>query len=86
MKFLHSGSASNVDSHVVRELCKLLGIGKTKSLRLHLQGDGISGLMVKVLKSCIQKQVDSTGTGTFVPLCMLLEPVLILVQALHPHR
>ena len=51
----------NVDGHVVRELCKLLGIGKTKSSRLHLQGDGISESMVKVLKSCIQKQVDLHG-------------------------
>ena len=61
MKFLHSDGASNVDGHVVRELCKLLGIGKTKSSRLHPQGDGISESMVKVLKSCIQKQVDLHG-------------------------
>ena len=58
MKFLHSDGASNVDSHVVHELCKLLGIGKTKSSCLHGQGDSMSESMVKVLKSCIQKQVD----------------------------
>ena len=61
MKFLHSDGASNVDGHVVRELCKLLGIRKNKSSCLHLQGDGISESMVKVLKSCIQKQVDLHG-------------------------
>ena len=61
MKFLCSDSASNVDGHVVRELSKLLGIGKTKNSHLHLQRDGISESMVKVLKSCIQKQVDLHG-------------------------
>ena len=56
MMFLHSDGASNVDGHVVLELCKLLGIGKTKSSCFHPQGDVISESMVKVLKSCIQKQ------------------------------
>ena len=59
----HSDGAPNVDGHVVRELCKRLGVGKTKSSRLHLQGDGISESMVKVLKSCIQKQVDLHGVN-----------------------
>ena len=36
MKFLHSDGASNVDVHVVCELCELLSVGKTKSSRLHL--------------------------------------------------
>ena len=38
-----------------------MGVGKTNSSRLHPQGDGISESMVKVLKSCIQKQVDLQG-------------------------
>ena len=50
MKFLHSDGAPNVDGHVACELCKFLGAGKTKSSRLHLQGDdGISESIVKVL-------------------------------------
>ena len=63
MKFLHSDGASDVDVYVVHELCKLLGTGKTKSSHLHPQRDGISESMVKVLKSCIQKQVNLHGVG-----------------------
>ena len=61
MKFLHSDGAPNVDGHVVCELCKLLGADKTRNSHLHLQGDSISESMVKVLKSCIQKQVGLYG-------------------------
>ena len=54
----HSDGANNVNGHVITELSKLLDADKTKSSRLHPQGDGMSASFVKVLKTCIQKQVD----------------------------
>ena len=58
----HSDGASNVHGAVILELCKRLGVFKSKSSRLHPQGDGMSESFVKQLKSCIQKQVESNGT------------------------
>ena len=42
MTSLLSDGCPNVDGHVIRELCLLLGIGESKSSRLHPQGDGLS--------------------------------------------
>ena len=61
MQRLHSDGAPNVDGCIMHEVCNLLGIGKSKSSRLHPQGDGLSEAMVKQTKSCIQKQVDTHG-------------------------
>ena len=47
---------------VLNQLSKHLGVDKTKSSRLHPQGDGMAESFVKQLKSCIQKQVDSNGS------------------------
>ena len=58
MTRLHSDVASNVHGSVMQEVAKILGIGKSKSSRLHPQGDGLSEAMVKQVKSCVQKQVD----------------------------
>ena len=55
MQRLHSDGASNVHGSVMQEVSKILGIGKSKSSRLHPQGDGISEAMVKQVKSCVQK-------------------------------
>ena len=41
---------------------KFLGISKSKSSRLHPQGDGTSEAFVKQMKSCIQKQVNDHGS------------------------
>lgn len=59
----HSDGASNVHGSITKELCKRLGIGKTKSSRLHPQGDGMAENYVKQLKSCIQKQVEENGSN-----------------------
>ena len=61
MQHLHSDGAQNVDGCVIHELCLILGIGKPKSSRLHPQGDGLSEAMVKTVKSCVQKHVDTMG-------------------------
>ena len=61
MQRLHSDGASNVHGNVMREVAKILGIGKSKSSRLHPQGDGLSEAMVKLVKSCVQKQIDQHG-------------------------
>ena len=58
----HSDGASNVHGQVLKELCKHLGVQKSKSSRLHPQGDGMAESFVKQLKSCIQKQVEANGS------------------------
>ena len=63
MTSFRSEGAHNVGGYVIRELYSLLGIGKSKSSRLHRQGDGLSESMVRLLKSCVQKQVDCYGSN-----------------------
>ena len=58
----HSDGAKNVHGQVIKELCKHFGVDKTKSSRLHPQGDGMAESFVKQLKSCIQKQVEANGS------------------------
>ena len=50
---LHSDGANNVNGEVMQQLSRLLGVDKSKSSRLHPQGDGISEAAVKVVKSII---------------------------------
>ena len=57
----HSDGASNVHGSVMQELSKKLGVDKSKSSRLHPQGDGMAESFVKQLKSCVQKQVEENG-------------------------
>ena len=61
MTQLHSDGAQNVHGEIVQELCKLIGTVKSKSSRLHPQGDGLSEAMVKIIKTAVKKQVDSYG-------------------------
>ena len=42
MQCLHSDGVPNVHGSVMHEVTKILGIGKSKSSRLHPQGDGLS--------------------------------------------
>ena len=62
MAQLHSDGASNVHGEVMKELCKRIGTVKSKSSRLHPQGDGMAEAMVKMLKNAIKKQVDTHGS------------------------
>ena len=57
----HSDGAPNVHGEVVKELCKMIGSVKSKSSRLHPQGDGMAELTIRTLKSSIKKQVDKYG-------------------------
>ena len=58
---LHSDGANNVNGEVMQQLSNLLGVDKSKSSRLHPQGDGISEAVVKIVKSVIRKHVDKYG-------------------------
>ena len=53
MSHLHSDGAQNVHSNIIKELRKLIGTVKSKSSRLHPQGDGMSEAMVKVMKNAV---------------------------------
>ena len=61
MTQLHSDGAQNVHGDIIKELCKLIGTVKSKSSRLHPQGDGMSEAMVKIVKNAVKKQVDTHG-------------------------
>ena len=63
MNRLHSDGAHNVDGEVMRQVSQLMGIRKSHSSRLHLQGDGLAEAIVKLLKSTIQEQVDQFGSN-----------------------
>ena len=47
----------------MKELSRYLGIDKSKSSRLHPEGDGMAEAFVKQTKLCIQKQVDEHGAN-----------------------
>ena len=57
----HSDGAKNVHGNIMKELSRYLGVEKSKSSRLHPEGDGMAEAFVKQTKSCIQKQVDENG-------------------------
>lgn len=61
MTKLHSDGGQNVHSGVVKELCSLIGTVKSKSSRLHPQGDGMAETTIKTIKTAIKKQVDEHG-------------------------
>ena len=58
---LHSDGANNVNGEVMKQLSTLLGAEKSKSSRLHPEGDGLSEAVVKLIKSAICKHVDESG-------------------------
>ena len=62
MAQLHSDGANNVHGEIMKELCKHIGTVKSKSSRLHPQGDGMAEAIVKLLKNSIRKQVDIHGS------------------------
>ena len=76
--------ASNVHGEVIKELCKLIGTVKSKSSRLQPQGDGMAESTVKILKSCVQKQVDQFGQDW--DLLSRYGQVLIVVQNIYPQN
>jgi hypothetical protein len=61
MTQLHSDGANNVHGEVMKALCNKIGSVKSKSSRLHPQGDGMSEAVIKVIKNSIRKQVDDHG-------------------------
>ena len=61
MTKLHSDGGNNVHSDVIKYLCTLIGTVKTKSSRLHPQGDGMAEATVKTMKAAVKKQVDEFG-------------------------
>ena len=63
MDRLHSDGASNGHGQVIHKLFNFLGCEKSKSFRLHPQGDGLSESYVKFLRSIIQKHVDKYGSN-----------------------
>ena len=61
MTQLHSDGAPNVHGEVLKELCAKIGTVKSKSSRLHPQGDGLAEAAIKIMKYSIRKQVEEYG-------------------------
>ena len=48
---LHSDQGRNFESHLIQEMCSLLGINKTRTIPLHPQSDGLVERMNRTLES-----------------------------------
>jgi transposase InsO family protein len=55
---LHSDQGRNFESHVFREVCKLLGIHKTRTTPLHPQSDGMVERFNRTLEQYLTKVVS----------------------------
>ena len=56
---LHSDQGRNFESALVREVCKLLGIRKSRTTAYHPQGDGLVERMNMTLVESLSKYVDT---------------------------
>ena len=68
MPRLHSDGAKNVDGEVMRLLCILMGIKKSKSSRLHTEGDGIleAGDISRLSQLYKSLLMNLVATGTYI--------------------
>ena len=55
----HSDQGRNFESALVREVCKLLGIRKSRTTAYHPQGDGLVERMNRTLVESLSKYVDT---------------------------
>lgn len=55
---LHSDQGRNFESHVFQELCRLLGIHKTRTTALHPQSDGMVERFNRTLEEYLSKVVE----------------------------
>nr|CAH8819193.1 unnamed protein product [Trichobilharzia regenti]CAH8839217.1 unnamed protein product [Trichobilharzia regenti]CAH8864710.1 unnamed protein product [Trichobilharzia regenti] len=58
---LHSDRGSNFESIVVSELCRIMGIRKTRTTAYHPQGNGLVERTNRTLKSLLQAFVDQNN-------------------------
>lgn len=71
---LHSDQGRNIESSLFRELCKFLGVRKTRTTPLHPQSDGMVERMNRTLEAQLAKYVEEhhTDWDHYIPLIMLV--------------
>ena len=72
-RFLHSDKGSNFESHVFTEMCKILGIDKTRTTTKRPQSDGMVERNIKTIKEMLSAFVDNTQKNwdLYLPLLMM---------------
>ena len=72
-KYLHTDQGSNFESNLVKELCRLLGITKTRTTPYHPQSDGMverfNRTLLNMLSISVQK--NETDWDLHLPAVML---------------
>ena len=56
---IHSDKGANFEGNVMKQLCQLLGIKKTRTTAYHFQSDGLVERMNKTLMEAISKYVSN---------------------------
>ena len=74
-KEIHSDQGRNFESKVVAEMCKMLGIKKTRTCPLHPQGDGFierfNHTLLSILKSLLDPEEEQRDWDDKIPFAML---------------
>ena len=58
---LHSDQGAQFESHIFQEICKQLGIRKTRTTPYHPQSDGMVERFMRTLKDMVAKYIDTAG-------------------------
>jgi len=80
-KHLHSDQGSNVDGEVIREVCKILGISKTRTCPYHPAGNGITERENKVIVDMLRHFVNTRQSDWDIHL-----PVIMMAYRSSVHR
>ena len=80
-KHLHSDQGSNVDGEVIREVCKILGISKTRTCPYHPAGNGITERENKVIVDMLRHFVNARQSDWDIHL-----PVIMMAYRSSVHR
>ena len=60
---IHTDQGTQFESHLFQDLCRLLGIDKTRTTALHAQSDGLVEWFNKTLEDMISKYVGVDQSG-----------------------
>ena len=86
---IHSDKGANFKSNVMKQLCQLLGMKKTRTTAYHPQSDGLVERMNKTLMEAISKYVSNNQHDWDLWLPLVLFDCRILKRASteeKPHR